>query len=64
MLDAAAPGKALEVDGNLNAHWASECVANGATILVAGSSGLFIQGADLTIAYQDFRGRINLAGYS
>lgn len=58
MLDASQAGKAIEVDGNLNADWASQCVANGASILVAGSSSLFCEGADLYTACRDFRNRI------
>jgi pentose-5-phosphate-3-epimerase len=61
MLDAAGRGKALEVDGNLTPEWASQCVALGASILVAGTSSLFRQGADLYAAYRDFRARMNLS---
>jgi ribulose-phosphate 3-epimerase len=58
LLDASGSGKELEVDGNLNAGWASRCVANGATILVAGSSSVFSKGADLCASYRDFRRQI------
>lgn len=59
MLDAAGPGRALEVDGNLNAEWARQCIAQGASILVAGSSSLFRKGTDLYTACLDFRAGIN-----
>jgi ribulose-phosphate 3-epimerase len=61
MLDASGPGKALEVDGNLNPQRARECIANGATILVAGTSSLFREGLDLYSACQDFRNEILVA---
>lgn len=62
MLDETRDGKALEVDGNLNVEWASQCVAQGASILVAGTSSLFIEGTDLYTAYRNFRNQIAVAG--
>jgi len=59
MFNAVGPGKAIEVDGNLNAEWARQCVAHGASILVAGSSSLFREGADLYETYRSFRARLN-----
>ncbi len=61
MLDASGPGKALEVDGNLNFERGRACVANGASILVAGTSSVFRAGTDLYAACCEFRSRINLA---
>jgi ribulose-phosphate 3-epimerase len=58
MLDGARPGKALEVDGNLTTEWARQCVANGASILVAGSSSVFRAGVDLYAACRDLRERL------
>ncbi len=58
MLDASGAGKALEVDGNLSAEWARQCIAHGASILVAGTSSLFRKGADLHTACLDFRNHI------
>jgi ribulose-phosphate 3-epimerase len=58
LLDTSPEGKALEVDGNLNVERASQCIANGASILVAGTSSLFIEGADLYTAYRNFRNQI------
>jgi len=61
MLDSFGPGKALQVDGNLSAEWASRCVAHGASILVAGTSSVFRDGVDLYTACRDFRARLSHA---
>jgi ribulose-phosphate 3-epimerase len=58
MLNVSESGKAVEVDGNLNDEWASQCVIHGASILVAGSSSVFREGADLYTACRDFRARM------
>ena len=55
MLDASRPGRALVVDGNLDAEWARQCIAQGASVLVAGSSSLFRDDIDLYTACQNFR---------
>jgi ribulose-phosphate 3-epimerase len=55
MLDASGPDKPLEVDGNIDFERARQCVASGASILVAGSSSVFRPGVDLYTAYRDFR---------
>lgn len=61
MLDSSRGGtKALEVDGNLNVERANQCIANGASILVAGTSSLFVEGADLYSACQNFRNQITV----
>jgi len=55
MLDARSPGRPIEVDGNLNAERAAQCIRNGASILVAGTSSVFIKGADVYTSCQQFR---------
>jgi len=59
MLDASDADKALEVDGNIDFEYARQCVASGASILVAGSSSVFRPGADLYTAYCDFRNHVS-----
>lgn len=61
MLNASGVDKALEVDGNIDFERATQCVASGATILVAGSSSVFRQGIDLYTAYRDFRTHVSLS---
>lgn len=60
MLDASGTDKALEVDGNIDFERARQCVASGASILVAGSSSVFRAGVDLYTAYHDFRNHVSL----
>lgn len=59
MLDASGPDKALEVDGNIDFERSGQCVASGASILVAGSSSVFRPGADLCTSYRDFRSHVS-----
>ena len=63
MLDASSTPKALEVDGNINVDWGSQCVEKGASILVAGTSSVFREGVDLYTAYRDFRSRMDAVGH-
>lgn len=58
MLDATRAGKELEVDGNLNVERSEQCIAHGASILVAGTSSVFIKGTDLYATYRSFHDRI------
>jgi len=59
MLDSFLKGRAIVVDGNLTPEWAKQCIVAGATVLVAGTSSLFREGADLYTTCRDFRAHVN-----
>jgi ribulose-phosphate 3-epimerase len=50
----------IEVDGNLNSKWASQCIQHGASVLVAGTSSVFRDGRNLYDACLTFRQEIDL----
>lgn len=64
MLDDQRPGRVLAVDGNLNVDWARQCIACGATLLVAGTSSVFREGGDLYQSCCEFRDRLETNSYS
>ncbi|HZQ20497.1 MAG TPA: ribulose-phosphate 3-epimerase [Terriglobales bacterium] len=49
----------IEVDGNLNSKWASECIQHGASVLVAGTSSVFRGDGNLYEACIAFRREID-----
>lgn len=54
MLDAIRPEVFIEVDGNLGVETSRECIRNGASILVGGTSSVFLPGKDVASAYTEF----------
>jgi ribulose-phosphate 3-epimerase len=48
----------IEVDGNINLETARQCIENGASILVAGTSSVFRPGKGLYSAYREFKHKL------
>lgn len=54
-LDKIRPGIDIEVDGNLSVDTSRRCIECGATILVGGTSSVFLRDRDVRSAYTEFR---------
>ena len=48
----------IEVDGNISVETGKRCIASGASILVAGTSSIFVGKTDLGSACQEFKRQI------
>lgn len=50
----------IEVDGNMDAKWASQCIDSGASIVVAGTSSVFQGQKDVYTACMELRRQIDM----
>ena len=62
LLDSLQSNASVGVDGNVSLSNIPRMIASGASYLVAGSSGLFVQNQDLEISLKRFKEAIDAAG--